>query len=71
MRWVGITVAAAGIAGASLTTQAQPPKANCRAVSKLEYSIDKKEDVIISQAADTSERDRFGEGIIDGATSSK
>jgi hypothetical protein len=54
VRWlqratVGITFAVVGIAGASLTTQAQPPKAGCRAVSKLEYSIAKKENVIISQ----------------------
>ena len=57
-----IAVAVVSIVGASLTTQAQqPPKADCRAVSKLEYNTAKKENVIISKGGDTSEQDRSGE----------
>ena len=45
-----IAVAVVSIVGASVTTQAQqPPKADCRVVSKLEYNTAKKENVIISQ----------------------
>jgi hypothetical protein len=45
-----IAVAIVSIVGASLTTLAQqPPKADCRAVSKLEYNTAKKENVIISK----------------------